>query len=105
MPISATLADDEVMLTIKPNQHGSTFGGNPLAARVCREALDVITDENLTSNSHLLGLILLENLKQLNRDIIREVRGKGLMTALEIDEKVKGWDFCLKLAENGLLAK
>ena len=107
LPVSAVLADDEIMLTIKPGQHGSTYGGNPLAARISIAALQVLQDEKLAENSLRLGKILLEELSKLRHEMIVKVRGKGLFCALVI-RPWKGkdaWDFCMALMENGVLAK
>ncbi|MBU0764045.1 MAG: ornithine--oxo-acid transaminase, partial [Bacteroidetes bacterium] len=106
-PVSAVLADDEIMLCIKPGEHGSTFGGNPIAAKVAMAALDVIKDEHLAENAEKLGHIFREGVRALNSDMIETVRGKGLLNATVItprNEKT-AWDVCIKLAENGLLAK
>lgn len=107
LPVSAVLADDEIMLTIKPGEHGSTYGGNPLACSVAIAAMDVIRDENLSSNAEKLGDILRRELKAINSPMITLVRGKGLLNAIVIKPKngKDAWDVCLKLAEKGLLAK
>ena len=111
MPVSAVLADDEIMLTIKEGQHGSTFGGNPLACRIAIEAIDVLIDENLADNAFKMGKIFREGLVKLNSPLIKTVRGKGLLNAIVIEPvTLKGktktaWDVCLMLAHNGLLAK
>jgi ornithine--oxo-acid transaminase len=110
LPISAVLADDEIMLTIKPGEHGSTYGGNPLACAVATEALKILKDEKLAENSEELGKLLraeLNKLKDRHPDIITLVRGRGLLNALVIKEKAgkTAWEFCLHMAENGLLAK
>lgn len=104
-PVSAVLANDQVMLQIKPGEHGSTFGGNPLACSVAMEALKVIIDENLAENAERLGHILRAKLRQLPKDIVKEVRGKGLLNAIVINEKYDAWEVCLRLRDNGLLAK
>jgi len=107
LPISAVLADDEIMLTIKPGQHGSTYGGNPLAARVGIAALAVLKEEGLAENAERLGKILIQELKSIRHPMIQLVRGKGLFCAMVI-RKTNGkdaWDLCLALKENGLLAK
>jgi len=104
-PVSAVLANDEVMLQIKPGEHGSTFGGNPLACGVATEALKVIVEEKLAENAERLGNILRERLRQLPTDIVKEVRGKGLLNAIVINEKYDAWEVCLRLRDNGLLAK
>ncbi len=107
MPVSAVLADDEIMLTIKPGQHGSTYGGNPLACRVAMEAMKVVIEEGLAENSMRLGHLLREELRKTNSDRITCIRGKGLFNAIVIREKdgINAWDVCLRLKENGLLAK
>eukprot|EP00095_Tigriopus_kingsejongensis_P006872 snap_masked-scaffold605_size125465-processed-gene-0.0 protein:Tk06872 transcript:snap_masked-scaffold605_size125465-processed-gene-0.0-mRNA-1 annotation:"ornithine mitochondrial precursor" len=104
-PVSAALANDDVMNLIKPGQHGSTYGGNPLACKVAMAALNVLVDEKLDQNAEKLGQILRDELSQLPKDIVPTVRGKGLLNAIVINEKFNAWEVCLKLAENGLLAK
>lgn len=106
-PVSAVLADDEVMLCIKPGQHGSTYGGNPLGCKVAIAAMQVVKDEKLAENSEELGELLRKELRAIKSDLITTVRGKGLFNAIIIKEKngKTAWDVCLKLAENGLLAK
>ena len=106
-PVSAILADDEIMLCVKPGQHGSTYGGNPLGAKVAIAALKVVIDEKLAENSEVLGEILRKELRAIKSDMITTVRGKGLFNAIVIKEKngKTAWDVCIKLAENGLLAK
>jgi len=109
MPVSAVLANNEVMLTIKPGEHGSTYGGNPLACAVAMEALKVLKDEKLAENSEKLGAVFREEMNKLKKesDIITLVRGKGLFNAIVIKEKngKTAWDVCVKFAEEGLLAK
>jgi len=107
LPISAVLADDEVMLTIGPGEHGSTYGGNPLASRVAMEALQVLRDERLAENALELGEVFRRELRGLNSPHIRQVRGKGLLNAIVIDHTRPdaAWELCLALMENGLLAK
>ena len=107
LPVSAVLADNEIMLTIKPGQHGSTYGGNPLAARVAMTSLTVLKEEGLVENAERLGKILLAELKSISHPMIKEVRGKGLFCALVIQPAngKDAWDLCLALKENGLLAK
>lgn len=107
LPVSAVLADDEIMLSINPGEHGSTYGGNPLACAVTLAALDVIKEENLTENAFYLGEILRTELRRIKSDLITTVRGKGLFNAIVIRnlEGKNAWDVCLKLAQNGLLAK
>lgn len=109
-PVSAVLADDEIMLTIKPGEHGSTFGGNPLACRVAMAALEVAIEENLAENAQKMGEIFRRELSDFSKqyDIIKTVRGKGLLNAVVINDPEKSnmaWDFCVRLKENGLLAK
>ncbi|MEA3505308.1 MAG: ornithine--oxo-acid transaminase [Bacteroidota bacterium] len=107
MPISAVLADNEIMLTIKPGEHGSTFGGNPVAARVAMAALEVLKEENLAERAEYLGKIFREEMEKIDSDMIKLVRGKGLLNAIIIEPKngMEAWDVCVKMAENGLLAK
>jgi len=110
MPISAVLARDEIMLTIKPGEHGSTFGGNPLAAKVAIASLQVLDDEKLADNADRLGKIFRAEMNKLMQktDVITKVRGKGLLNAIVIKKTDSGktaWDVCLALKENGLLAK
>ena len=106
LPISAVLADDEVMLTIKPGEHGSTYGGNAIACRVAYEALSVLVDENLALNSERQGERLRRELSALNSPIVLEVRGKGLLNAVVIDDRRRSaWDVCISLKDLGLLAK
>lgn len=110
LPISVVLADDEIMLVIKPGEHGSTFGGNPLAAAVVVEALQVVKDENLAYNAERLGIVFRERMNAL-RDktaMITLVRGKGLLNAIVINDTPQSetaWNLCIKFAEHGLLAK
>ncbi len=108
LPVSAVLCNDEIMLTIKPGEHGSTFGGNPLACKVALASLEVIRDENLADNSFKMGQLFRERLKQIQSPIIEEVRGKGLFNAMVIKpfgNHKTAKDVCLALKENGLLAK
>ncbi len=107
MPVSAVLADDEIMLGIQPGEHGSTYGGNPLACKVAMAALEVIEEENLAENSQSLGEIFRDELSEIQISWIREVRGKGLLNAVEVepDANVSAWDLCLALRDAGLLAK
>jgi ornithine--oxo-acid transaminase len=107
MPISVVLADDEIMLTIKPGEHGSTFGGNPIAAKVAIAALEVIKDEKLAQNAERLGKIFREEFRSIKSDMIQLVRGKGLLNAVVIKPK-KGktaWDVCLAMKDKGVIAK
>jgi ornithine--oxo-acid transaminase len=109
-PVSAVLADNEIMMVIKPGQHGSTFGGNPVAAKVAMAALDVVKDEKLAKNARILGELFRKEMKRIieNTDLVNQVRGKGLLNAILInDTPVSGtaWNICIALKENGLLAK
>lgn len=107
MPVSAVLADDNIMLTIRPGQHGSTYGGSPLACATAMAALQVLKDENLAEKASVLGEKLREGLRAINSDSISEVRGKGLLNAIVFDhpDPDAAWKFCLRLMKNGLLAK
>lgn len=107
MPVSAVLADDEIMLTIKPGQHGSTFGGNPLAARVAMAALDVVKEENLAERATQLGEIFRQKMREIDSPMVELVRGKGLLNAIIIrpHNGKEAWDVCVKMAELGVLAK
>jgi ornithine--oxo-acid transaminase len=107
MPVSAVLADDEIMLTIKPGEHGSTFGGNPVAARVAIAALEVVKEENLAEKAEYLGKIFREELGSMKSEMIDLVRGKGLLNAVVIRPKngFEAWDVCVKMKDMGLLAK
>jgi ornithine--oxo-acid transaminase len=106
-PVSAVLADDDIMLVIKPGQHGSTFGGNPIAAKVAMAALQVVKDENLADRAEHLGKIFRDGMRSIKSDMIELVRGKGLLNAIVVKPKngKEAWDVCVKMAENGLLAK
>uniref|UniRef100_A0A8B9QIM0 Ornithine aminotransferase n=1 Tax=Apteryx owenii TaxID=8824 RepID=A0A8B9QIM0_APTOW len=106
-PVSAVLCDDEVMLTIKPGEHGSTYGGNPLACRVAMAALEVIEEEDLVKNAEIMGNILRNELMKAPSDIVTCVRGRGLLNAIVIRETkdCDAWKVCLRLRDNGLLAK
>ncbi len=109
-PVSAVLADNDVMDVIHPGQHGSTFGGNPLACAVARAALDVVHEEKLAQNARRLGNIFRERMQQIadQYDLVLKVRGKGLLNAIVINdtpESSTAWDLCVQLAQNGLLAK
>ncbi|RYY16417.1 MAG: ornithine--oxo-acid transaminase [Cytophagaceae bacterium] len=111
LPVSAVLANDAIMLTIQPGQHGSTFGGNPLACAVLQAALDVLREEELAQNAFHLGEIFREQMRELQAecpDTVTEVRGRGLLNALVINPTADGrtaWDVCVALMERGLLAK
>ena len=106
-PVSAVLADDDVMLCIQPGEHGSTFGGNPLACKVAQAALEVIIDEKLAENAYRLGEIFRREMRAIDSDMVTLVRGKGLLNAIIIKPKngKEAWDVCLRLRDNGLLAK
>lgn len=106
-PISAVLADNDIMLTIKPGQHGSTFGGNPLAARIAIAALEVVRDEKLAENAEAMGKIFREELSKIKSPMIETIRGKGLLNAVVIKPMngKEAWDVCLTMRDNGLLAK
>jgi len=109
-PVSAVLADDEIMLCIKPGEHGSTFGGNPLACAVARKALEVIIEEDLAENAKVLGERFRNGMNTIidKYDLVTLVRGKGLLNAIVINdspESSTAWDLCMSLKENGLLAK
>ena len=106
-PISAVLANDDIMLTIKPGEHGSTFGGNPIAGKVAMAALDVIKEEKLAENAEKLGKIFREEFRSIKSDMIELVRGKGLLNAVVIKNKEgkTAWDVCVAMAEAGVLAK
>ena len=106
-PVSAVLCNDDIMLCIQPGDHGSTFGGNPLACAVAKTALEVVIDENLSDNANLMGNIFREELNKLNSSIIKEIRGKGLLNAIEIKKtsSISAWEICMLLKNKGLLAK
>ncbi len=109
-PVSAILASDEVMLTIKPGEHGSTFGGNPVACEVAMAALKVIRDEKLSENAHNMGVIFRDKIQTYinSSNIVEKIRGKGLLNAIVIKDDENSdiaWNICLKMAEKGLLAK
>lgn len=108
-PVSAVLCDDDVMMNIQPGQHGSTYGGNPLGCRVAQAALEVLRDEKMAANAEALGDIFRAELKVIDYAWIKDVRGKGLLNALEVDpafaKKVTAWQVCIRMAEKGLLAK
>ncbi len=106
-PVSAVFADDDIMLCIKPGEHGSTFGGNPVAAKVAVAALEVIKDENLAERSEYLGNIFREELRNIDSQMIQLVRGKGLLNAVIIKPTngKEAWDVCVEMARNGVLAK
>jgi ornithine--oxo-acid transaminase len=108
LPVSAVLANDDIMLCIKPGEHGSTYGGNPLACAVATEALKVVIDEKLADNAEKMGQLFRAELSKVNSKWIKNIRGRGLLNALEINdtqESQTAWNICLKMSENGLLAK
>lgn len=107
IPVSAVLCDDEIMLTIKPGEHGSTYGGNPLACSVAVQSLKVLKNENLAENAFRLGNILRDALSKIDKELITTVRGKGLLNAIVVKPRngKDAWDFCMELMENGLIAK
>lgn len=107
MPVSVVLCNDEIMMTIKPGEHGSTYGGNPLACKVSMTALRVLQDENMAENAATMGKLLRNKLQSLQSKHIAAIRGKGLLNAIVIQHAHKdaAWELCLELKENGLLAK
>jgi len=107
IPVSAVLADDGIMLNIKPGEHGSTYGGNSLACVVTVEALQVLLDENMAENAEKLGAIFRAELEKLQSPFVKVIRGKGLLNAVVIDHEdpEAAWELCMILKENGLLAK
>ncbi len=107
MPVSAVLADREIMLTIKPGQHGSTFGGFPLACAVAKASLEVVKEENLAARSYELGMMFREELKKIQHPMLKLVRGKGLLNAIVVEPKdgYEAWDVCLKFKDKGILCK
>ena len=107
LPVSAVLCDDFIMMNIKAGEHGSTYGGNPLACAVAIAALEVLKNENMAANANAMGIVLREELAKLNSPFIKTIRGKGLLNAIVIEHTNKdaSWDLCMALKENGLLAK
>ena len=107
LPISAVLADNEIMMTIKPGEHGSTYGGNPLACNVAITALNVLKDEKLAENAAAMGELFRNELEKLQSPLIKTIRGRGLLNAIVIDHRdpEAAWNLCLLMKENGLLAK
>ncbi len=107
LPVSAVLADDEIMLTIKPGEHGSTYGGSPIACKTAMAALEVLREENMAERSEILGQRLRDGLQALQSPLLKTIRGKGLLNAIVFNHPHPdaAWDFCLQLKENGLLAK
>ncbi|KHJ98319.1 aminotransferase, class III, partial [Oesophagostomum dentatum] len=104
-PVSAVLCDDHIMMNIKPGQHGSTYGGNPVACRAAIEAIKVIEDEGLVENSAKMGKLLMEKLRTLPKEVVPVVRGRGLFCAIVINKKFDAWKVCNRLLKNGLLSK
>jgi len=105
LPVSAVLCNDEVMLTIKPGEHGSTYGGNPLACKVAKAALEVLVEENLAENADKMGELLRGQLASLPSSVVRLVRGRGLLNAIQIQPQFSAWEVCVQLRDRGLLAK
>jgi len=107
LPVSAVLCDNSIMMTIKPGEHGSTYGGNPLACAVAMAALQVLKDENMADNAAAMGELLRSEIEKINSPLITLVRGKGLLNAIQINHSnpEAAWDLCLTLKDNGLLAK
>lgn len=106
-PISAVLSSDEVILSINPGEHGSTFGGSPLSARVAKKAVEVLLEENMVQNAYLMGEMFRVEIRKITSPYIKSVRGKGLMNAIEINahHNINAWQICLLLMEEGVLAK
>ena len=107
LPISAVLASDEIMLTIHPGEHGSTYGGNPVACKFAMVALEVLKDEEMMENAEAMGILFRSALQKINSPHISVIRGRGLLNAIVIKHQNPdaAWEFCLELKENGLLAK
>jgi ornithine--oxo-acid transaminase len=107
LPISAVLADDEIMLTIKAGEHGSTYGGNPLACKVAIASLTVLKEEKMMENAAMMGILLRKELQEINSSLISHVRGKGLLNAIVINHNKEdaGWELCIELKNRGLIAK
>ncbi len=107
LPVSAVLTNDEIMMTIKPGEHGSTYGGNPLACAVAMASLQVLKDENMMENANAMGQLLRDELIKLNSPFINNVRGRGLLNAIVIkhNNTEAAWELCLQMKENGLIAK
>lgn len=107
LPVSAVLADDEIMLTIQPGEHGSTYGGNPLACKVAIAALTVLKEENMAANAEAMGILFRTELKKLQSSSISVIRGRGLLNAIVIEHANPdaAWEICMELMKNGLLAK
>jgi len=107
LPVSAVLADDDIMLNIKPGEHGSTYGGNPLACAIAIESLKVLKEEHMAENATIMGELFRSELQNLQSPFIKTIRGKGLLNAIAVQHSNKeaAWDLCLELKENGMLAK
>jgi ornithine--oxo-acid transaminase len=107
LPVSAVLTSDEIMLTIQPGEHGSTYGGNPLASAVAIEALAVLKDENMVTNAEAMGILFREELAKIQSPFVSVIRGRGLLNAIVIKHSNPNaaWDLCIELMKNGLLAK
>jgi len=107
MPVAAILADDNIMLNIKPGEHGSTYGGNPLACAVAMASLQVLKDEQMAENATAMGTLLRDELGKIQSPLIKTIRGRGLLNAIVIEHEnpEAAWDICLAMKDNGLLAK
>ena len=105
LPVSAFLSSKEVMNHFNPGSHGSTFGGNPLAAKVASKALDLLYTDNLIENSKIMGSYLKEKLSEMNHSFIKEIRGKGLWIGVELDSNISAKKICFSLMDEGILAK
>ena len=108
MPVSVFLSSEEVLQWMNPGSHGSTFGGNPLGSAIAKRSLELLEEENLIENSRIMGEYFKNSLLDLNSGIIKEIRGKGLLNAIIINDEENSdiaWNICLKMAQNGLLAK
>ena len=106
-PVSAVFASDDIMLTIKPGEHGSTFGGNPIACKVAVAALEVVREEKLAEKAQELGELFRQEILNINSPLIKLVRGKGLLNAVIIEEsnEITAWDICIAMRDRGILAK
>jgi len=107
LPVSCVMTSNEIMLTVRPGQHGSTYGGNPLACAVAKTAVEVLVEEGMIENAEAMGAKLRRELRALDPDTITNVRGKGLLSSMTIPERdgLSAWDFCLMLKDGGVLAK
>ena len=107
LPISAVLADNEIMMQIKAGEHGSTYGGNPLACAVAMKSLEILKSEKMAENAEAMGKLLRSELAKLNSPLIKQIRGRGLLNAIVINHKDPevSWELCLHLRDQGLLAK